>query len=104
MLAQAIHSYLGSTEFLDVEGNSMWIVNEGEYRMMNTFDLTVEHLFFEMAFNPWTVANELDWFYAPFEKLGILSVLRNVPFPMNEAPGAIYRAFSSPSLKNAAKN
>ena len=62
MLAQAIHSYFGSTEFLDVGGVPMWIVNEGEYRMMNTFDLTVDHLFFEMAFNPWTVANELDWF------------------------------------------
>jgi hypothetical protein len=62
MLAQAIHSYFGSTEFLDVAGKPMWIVNEGEYRMMNTFDLTADHLFFEMAFNPWTVANELDWF------------------------------------------
>ena len=62
MLAQAIHSYFGSTEYLYVEGSPMWIVNEGEYRMMNTFDLTVDHLFFEMAFNPWTVANELDWF------------------------------------------
>jgi len=62
MLAQAIHSYFGSTELLDVEGTPMWIVNEGEYRMMNTFDLTVDHLFFEMEFNPWTVANELDWF------------------------------------------
>ena len=29
---------------------------------MNTFDLTVDHLFFEMEFNPWTVENELDWF------------------------------------------
>jgi hypothetical protein len=62
MLAQAIHSYFGSTQFLDVGGKPMWIVNEGEYRMINTFDLTVDQLFFEMAFNPWTVANELDWF------------------------------------------
>jgi len=62
MLAQAIHSYYGSTELLDVEGEPMWIVNEGEYRMMNTFDLTVDQLFFEMDQNPWTVANELDWF------------------------------------------
>ena len=62
MLAQAIHSYFGSTEMLDVEGTPMWVVNEGEYRMMNTFDLTADQVFFEMAFNPWTVANELDWF------------------------------------------
>ena len=62
MLAQAIHSYYGSTELLDIEGDPMWIVNEGEYRMINTFDLTVDQLFFEMEFNSWTVANELDWF------------------------------------------
>lgn len=62
MLAQAVHSYFGSTELLEVEGEPLWIVNEGEYRMMNTFDLTVDQLFFEMEFNPWTVRNELDWF------------------------------------------
>jgi hypothetical protein len=62
MLAQSIHSYYGSTQFLNVEGRPMWIVNEGEYRMINTFDLTVDQLFFEMALNPWTVANELEWF------------------------------------------
>ena len=62
MLAQAIHSYYGSTELLDIAGEPMWIVNEGEYRMINTFDLTVDQLFFEMELNPWSVANELDWF------------------------------------------
>jgi hypothetical protein len=62
MLSQAIKSYYGSTELLEVEGAPMWIVNEGEYRMINTFDLTVDQLFFEMELNPWTVANELDWF------------------------------------------
>jgi len=62
MLAQALHSYYGSTEFLVAEKRPMWIVNEGEYRMMNTFDLTVDQLFLEMRLNPWCVRNELDWF------------------------------------------
>jgi xylan 1,4-beta-xylosidase len=62
MLAQALHSYYGSTQLLDIDKETMWIVNEGEYRMMNTFDLTVDQLFLEMELNPWTVANELDWF------------------------------------------
>jgi hypothetical protein len=61
-LAHAIRSYLGSTEFLENKGKPFWVVNEGEYRMMNTFDLTVDHLFFEMAQNPWVVRNQLDWF------------------------------------------
>jgi hypothetical protein len=62
MLAQAVHSYYGSTQFLECGGKPLWVVNEGEYRMMNTFDLTVDHLFFELAQNPWVVRNQLDWF------------------------------------------
>ena len=62
MMAHAIRSYYGSTELLDLNGRPVWIVNEGEYRMMNTFDLTADHLFFEMRMNPWTVRNVLDMF------------------------------------------
>src|SRR5690606_367031 len=40
----------------------IWVVNEGEYRMMNTFDLTVDHLFFELEWFPWAVRNTLDLF------------------------------------------
>lgn len=62
MLAHAIRSYYGSTQLLEYKGKPFWIVNEGEYRMMNTFDLTVDQLFFELRMNPWTVRNELDMF------------------------------------------
>lgn len=65
-LAHAIRSYYGSTQFLESGDAPFWVVNEGEYRMMNTFDLTVDHLFFEMALNPWTVRNQLDWFVKRF--------------------------------------
>ena len=61
MLAQAIRSYYGSTQLLmRSNGKPIWVVNEGEYRMMNTFDLVVDQAFFELALNPWTVRNELD--------------------------------------------
>jgi hypothetical protein len=61
MLAQAIRSYLGSTQLLEKEdGAPLWVVNEGEYRMMNTFDLTVDQAFIELSLNPWTVRNVLD--------------------------------------------
>ena len=62
MFSQAVHSYYGSTELLETDGAPLWAVNEGEYRMLNTFDLTVDQLYFEMKLNPWTVRNELDWF------------------------------------------
>jgi len=61
-IAQSIRSYYGSTQLLEHDGEPMWIVNEGEYRMINTLDLTVDQLFFEMIQNPWTTRNVLDHF------------------------------------------
>lgn len=85
MLAHAVHSYYGSTELLELENRPFWIVNEGEYRMMNTFDLTVDQLFFEMRMNPWTVRNELDMFVRRY------SYTDRVRFPgdATEHPGGI---------------
>ncbi|MFD0020758.1 glycoside hydrolase family 52 protein [Streptomyces sp. NPDC058382] len=61
MLALAIRSYYGSTELLeDSEGRPVWVVNEGEFRMMNTLDLTVDHSFFEARRHPWTLRNVLE--------------------------------------------
>ncbi|CAN5635802.1 hypothetical protein BH11ARM2_BH11ARM2_36810 [soil metagenome] len=63
MTGHAIRSYFGSTQLLEREdGRPLWVVHEGEYRMMNTFDLTVDQAFFELALNPWTVRNVLDLF------------------------------------------
>jgi hypothetical protein len=62
MLAHSIRSYYGNTELLECNGEPLWVVNEGEYRMMNTFDLIVDQLFFELKMNAWTVKNELDLF------------------------------------------
>ncbi|MDQ8182170.1 glycoside hydrolase family 52 protein [Pelagicoccus sp. SDUM812005] len=62
LIAHATRSYYGSSQWLWDGSQSVWVVNEGEYLMMNTFDLTVDMLFFEMRFNPWTVRNELEQF------------------------------------------
>ncbi|HEY5140168.1 MAG TPA: glycoside hydrolase family 52 protein, partial [Methylococcales bacterium] len=63
MAAHAVRSYYGSTQLLRDKGDKpIWIVNEGEYRMMNTLDLTADQMFFEMTMNPWTVRNVLDFF------------------------------------------
>ena len=62
LLLQATHSYLGSTQLLACAGRPLWCVNEGEYRMLNTLDLTVDHLFWELEWHPWTVRNTLDLF------------------------------------------
>lgn len=62
LVAQATHSYFGSSQLLWGDQGPIWVVNEGEYRMINTFDLTVDHLFFELAWFPWAVRNVLDLF------------------------------------------
>lgn len=61
-LAHAIRAYYGSTQLLERAGKPLWVVNEGEYRMINTFDLTVDHLFFELRMHPWAVRDVLDLF------------------------------------------
>lgn len=61
-LSNAVRSYNASTELLlDSLGRPLFIVNEGEYRMMNTLDLTVDQVFWELIFSPWTVKNELEF-------------------------------------------
>ncbi|UOQ44033.1 glycoside hydrolase family 52 protein [Halobacillus salinarum] len=62
MMAHSIKSYYGNTQFLENNGKPLWVVNEGEYRMMNTFDLTVDQLFYELKMSPWTVKNVLEQF------------------------------------------
>jgi len=66
MLAHAIRSYYGSTQLLERDGAPLWVVNEGEYRMMNTFDLTVDQLFYELRMSPWTVPNVLDQYVSRY--------------------------------------
>ncbi|WPZ20096.1 glycoside hydrolase family 52 protein [Geobacillus subterraneus] len=85
MMAHAIRSYYGNTQLLEREGKPIWVVNEGEYRMMNTFDLTVDQLFFELKMNPWTVKNVLDLYVERY------SYEDRVRFPGEETeyPGGI---------------
>jgi len=85
-LAHAVRSYFGSTEILEtLEGEPLWAVNEGEYRMINTFDLTVDHLFFELDQNPWVVRNQLDWFCRRYQYTDRV----RLPGDPTEYPGGI---------------
>ncbi len=61
-IAHSTRSYYGSTQLLNDGGRPRWVVNEGEYLMMNTFDLTVDMAFFEMRYHPWALRNVLEQF------------------------------------------
>lgn len=61
--AQALHSYQFNTIlYAKPDMRPLWAVIEGQYGYINTFDLTVDHIFYELSVHPWTVKNELDTF------------------------------------------
>jgi hypothetical protein len=62
MIAHGTRGYYGSTQLLDVGGEPFFVVNEGEYCMMNTLDLSIDHAFWELEHNPWVVKNILNNF------------------------------------------
>lgn len=62
MIAEATSSYWASSMLFTDNGTPRWVVNEGTYLMLNTFDLAVDHQFFELKHQPWVVENILDGF------------------------------------------
>jgi xylan 1,4-beta-xylosidase len=99
LLAHATHSYHASSQLMKKEdGSALWVVNEGEYIMMNTFDLTVDHLFYEMKFHPWTITNTLDLFverYSYHDQAGLAFT-----HDMGVANGFSPKEYSSYELPN----
>lgn len=96
LIAHATHSYYGSTQLLEVEGKPFWVVNEGEYCMMNTLDLSVDHVFWELDQNPWVVRNLLDNFVAKYSYQDEIKIYHgaagaDAPLarPYDKAPGGI---------------
>ena len=63
LCADTLHSYQYNTIMhATPKKEPVWAVIEGECSCINTFDLTVDHVFYELAMHPWTVRNELDNF------------------------------------------
>lgn len=61
LLAHATRGYFGNSQLLSAsDGSPVYVVNEGEYCMMNTLDLAVDHAFFEGRFFPWATREILD--------------------------------------------
>ncbi len=77
LISHATHSYYGSTQLLEVESQPLWVVNEGEYCMMNTLDLAVDHVFWELEHNPWLVRNLLDTFVRRYSYIDEVKVYKS---------------------------
>jgi hypothetical protein len=101
LIAHATHSYYASSELMKgKDGIPLWILNEGEYIMMNTFDLTVDHVFWEMKFHPWTIRNTLDLFverYSYYDQMG-MSFTHDMGVSNGFSPKG-YSAYELPDLK-----
>jgi hypothetical protein len=89
-LAHAIRSYYGNTALLADGDRPLWAVVEGEFMFVNTLDLTVDQMFFELGQSPWTVRNELDAFRSrhSYEDGSGLAFTHDMgAFPVFAAPG-----------------
>lgn len=84
LIAHATHSYYGSTQLLEVDKKPFWVVNEGEYCMMNTLDLSVDHVFWELEHNPWLVRNLLDNFVRRYSYTDEVKVYKSEFAPSTE--------------------
>jgi hypothetical protein len=83
LIAHATHSYYGSTQLLEVDDKPFWVVNEGEYCMMNTLDLSVDHVFWELDHNPWLVRNLLDNFVRLYSYTDEVKVYKSEITPLS---------------------
>ena len=62
MINHARRCYHASSILLSNGSKGRYVVNEGTFMMMNTLDLAVDHLAFEIPEMPWAVRNLLDSF------------------------------------------
>jgi len=61
LASHAFHAYMAVTAcLLDPQGGVHWWEMEGWFNYINTFDLTVDHAFFDVFMHPWALRNVLD--------------------------------------------
>jgi hypothetical protein len=59
----ALHSFMADSACLiDPQGGIHWVEVEGIFNFINTFDLTVDHAFYDSLMEPWALRNVLDGF------------------------------------------
>lgn len=75
LLAQSVKSYyISSMIFCDDKNEVRWVMNEGSFCMMNTFDLLIDHVYFDLKQHPWVIKNQLDVYvkdYSYYDQCGL---------------------------------
>jgi hypothetical protein len=63
LASHALHAYQAVTAcLLDAQSRVYWWEMEGWFNYINTFDLTVDHAFYDAWMHPWALRNVLDAF------------------------------------------
>ena len=71
LASDALHSYQAcSLAQLDPTNGFLWREMEGAYNYVNTFDLTVDHAFYDSLMYPWALRNVLDTYSGTFNGSG----------------------------------
>jgi len=71
LASDALHSYMACTSAqLDPTNGFLWREMEGQYNYINTFDLTVDHAFYDSLMYPWALRNVLDTYSGTFNASG----------------------------------
>ncbi|HVV72407.1 MAG TPA: glycoside hydrolase family 52 protein, partial [Verrucomicrobiae bacterium] len=71
LASHAIHSYMADTAcLLDPQGGVHWWEMEGFFNYINTFDLTVDHAFYDSYMQPWALRNVLDAYSGTLSEKG----------------------------------
>jgi hypothetical protein len=71
LTSHALHSYQACTAAeLDATNGFLWREMEGGYNYVNTFDLTVDHAFYDSLMYPWALRNVLDTYSGAFNGSG----------------------------------
>jgi len=71
LASDALHSYQACTAAeLDATNGFLWREMEGAYNYVNTFDLTVDHAFYDSLMYPWALRNVLDTYSGTFNGSG----------------------------------
>jgi hypothetical protein len=63
LASTTLHTYMADTAcVIDPQGVVHWWEIEGVFNFINTFDLTVDHAFYDSYMQPWALRNVLDGF------------------------------------------
>lgn len=72
LFSHAVKGYFASTALFGSREKYLYVVNEGSFRMLNTLDLFIDHIFFESDFYPFVVNNQLKTYYEHYSYTDVI--------------------------------